>query len=53
MKIITKYCLSVTRIAKKTTFNLLTGSKTKTGNWPGVTVDKKTEHSDGQASLPK
>ena len=27
---------------KSSLFNLLTGSKQKVGNWPGVTVDKKT-----------
>ena len=27
---------------KTTLFNVLTGSKQKTGNWSGVTVDKKT-----------
>ncbi len=27
---------------KTTLFNLLTGAKQKVGNWPGVTVDKKT-----------
>ncbi len=29
---------------KTTLFNALTGSKQKVGNWPGVTVDKKTGH---------
>ena len=27
---------------KTTLFNALTGSKQRVGNWPGVTVDKKT-----------
>ena len=27
---------------KTTLFNALTGSKQEVGNWPGVTVDKKT-----------
>ena len=27
---------------KTTLFNRLTGSNQKTGNWPGVTIDKKT-----------
>jgi len=27
---------------KTTLFNLLTGSRQKVGNWPGVTVEKKT-----------
>ena len=34
---------------KTTLFNLLTGTRQKVGNWPGVTVDKKTgsfEHKD-------
>jgi ferrous iron transport protein B len=29
---------------KTTVFNLLTGARQKVGNWPGVTVDKKTGH---------
>lgn len=29
---------------KTTVFNLLTGSRQKVGNWPGVTVEKKTGH---------
>lgn len=29
---------------KTTLFNLLTGSRQKVGNWPGVTVEKKTGH---------
>lgn len=29
---------------KTTLFNALTGSKQEVGNWPGVTVDKKTGH---------
>ncbi len=29
---------------KTTLFNALTGSKQRVGNWPGVTVDKKTGH---------
>ena len=27
---------------KTTFFNALTGSRQRVGNWPGVTVDKKT-----------
>ncbi|MFT6092815.1 MAG: ferrous iron transport protein B [Pseudohongiellaceae bacterium] len=29
---------------KTTVFNLLTGARQKVGNWPGVTVEKKTGH---------
>ena len=31
---------------KTTFFNALTGSRQRVGNWPGVTVDKKTGNFD-------
>ena len=39
---------------KSTIFNELTGARQKTGNWPGVTVDKKvgyTRHNDRAISI--
>lgn len=39
---------------KTTLFNALTGSKQRVGNWPGVTVDKKTgsfSHGDDEIEL--
>ena len=29
-------------VGKTTIFNAITGARQKTGNWPGVTVEKKT-----------
>jgi ferrous iron transport protein B len=29
---------------KTTLFNLLTGAKQRTGNWPGVTVERKEQY---------
>ena len=29
-------------VGKTTIFNAVTGARQKTGNWPGVTVEKKT-----------
>lgn len=34
-------------VGKTTLFNLLTGSSQYVGNWPGVTVEKKSGYSDG------
>ena len=33
---------------KTTMFNALTGSNQRVGNWPGVTVEKKEGHAQGQ-----
>ena len=37
---------------KTTLFNVLTGAKQKVGNWPGVTVEKKTGTLKSAPSLP-
>ncbi|SHN89238.1 Ferrous iron transport protein B, partial [Bathymodiolus heckerae thiotrophic gill symbiont] len=36
---------------KTTLFNLLTGAKQRTGNWPGVTVDRKEGDFNNQGKI--
>lgn len=38
---------------KTTLFNALTGSRQRVGNWPGVTVDKKTGNFSFEATILK
>ena len=42
MKQITVAVVGNPNCGKTTLFNALTGSRQKVGNWPGVTVEKKT-----------